>query len=115
LVHDDVVALSSRGVLPAKLGATMAAAQDAYRTCAKKVWTAHDKAFEKIANADILPTTRRNRRMTLDGEVRKKVDRKCGAQQRKYAAAWDKAMGEYANLRAATLQANAVRLAELAP
>ncbi|TNF37579.1 MAG: hypothetical protein EP329_02770 [Deltaproteobacteria bacterium] len=107
LIHDDVVALSERGVLDARYGRDMAAAKAAYGDCAEKVWKAHEAAFHKIDQADILPETRRNRRMDLDGKVRKSIDGKCKAHQVKYAKAWDKAMSDYSGLRALVVAASA--------
>jgi|GEM_PF-3169895 len=114
LIHDDVVALSERGVLDARFGKDMVAAKDAYTACAERVWKANKAAFDRIETADILSETRRNRRMALDGKVRKTIDGKCGAQQRKYAKTWDKAMAAYAELRAAVVTASAKSLSAAA-
>lgn len=104
LIHDDVVELSRLGVLDARYGRDMAAAKEAYGACADKVWKAKQAAFDKIETADILNATRVARRMTLDGQVRAKIDGKCAAPQRKYSAAWDQAMAEYTTLRSEVLR-----------
>lgn len=110
LIHDDVVALSQRGILDARYGKDMTAAKKGYGDCAEKVWKANEAAFDKIETADILHETRRNRRMTLDGKVRASIDGKCKAYERKYTKAWDQAMAAYTKLRTAVVEASAPHL-----